>query len=144
MKQNKRCFFLILITGLLITPVAWADCPVTLMVAEKREDLVLGYGGEYPKTHSVILKPTSAMEASEKCNAYHTVKEFHLNNVEQYHEIFQSLKVGDMITGTLNAHRPSPHGKMLHENFHHGFRLLTHANQDFSQEYIYFRHIGLY
>lgn len=142
--QKRTHFFLTLLCGLFLTMSAWANCPVTLKVVSKQADIILGKGGEIPQTHSVILMPMDQIGSSEPCKAYVEAKQFRMNNVEQHDQNFQDLEQGDIITGTLNYHRPSPFGKMLYDNYHHGFRLLSKEQEDFSQEYIYFRHIGVF
>lgn len=126
-------------------------CVVTLKIDQKRQDIILGKGGNHPKTHSLILKPEEKIHTNKPCEAYVQSNEFHMNNVQQHDAVFQSLNEGDVIRGSLNFHLPSPHGKALHENYHHGFRLLKikrSGDNAFSEEYldkyIYFRHIGLY
>jgi hypothetical protein len=121
-------------------------------VINKQEDVVLGHGSaNIPKTHTLILKPTEDIPATKECSAYTDVKQIRLNNIENHDPVFQSLEKGDVITGTLHYHRPSPHGKMLNENYHHGLRVLSLEKRKGREvsaygdpQYIYFRHIGLY
>lgn len=136
-------FTCLFVVALLCPQISWANCEVTLKVSEKRADIVLGHGGSTPQTHTVILKPTGSV-SGDTCSSYISMSEIHMNNVEQHDKAFQDLEVGDVVTGTLNYHRPSPYGKSLADNYHHGFRLLTTKNADYSQKYVYFRHIGLY
>lgn len=138
-------FFVCLLAALFsFSQSSMANCEITLKVIAKRADIVLGHGGSVPKTHSVVLRPKDGIRESAECVAYSNTREFHMNNVEQHDKAFQVLKAGDIITGTLNYHRPSPYGKSLNENYHHGFRLLTTKDADYNEKYVYFRHIGLY
>lgn len=138
--------FLVCLLGavLSLSQGAWANCAVNLVVEAKRADIALCHGDcDIPSTHTVILKPQQKIGGAG-CAAYSHVGEFHMNNVEQHDKAFQSLKEGDVVKGTLNYHRPSPHGKSLHSNFHHGLRMLSAKGKDYSLQYMYFRHIGLY
>jgi hypothetical protein len=138
-------FVCLLVVTLSLPQTSWANCEVTLKVLAKPTIPVLCHGDcDVPSTHSVILKPQREITKSEECAAYSNTKEFRMNNVEQHDKAFQELEVGDVVTGTLNYHRPSPYGKHLNDNYHHGFRLLKSKDEDHSQKYTYFRHIGLY
>jgi len=163
MISNKRLLACLLVISIGLIQSASAEsvksynCPVTLKVLQKNELIALGKpqispsDSGIPAIHNLVLKTEADLDNHEECVAYNDVKEFHMNNVQQHDPAFQALEEGDVITGTLNYHRPSPHGKMLYENFHHGFRLLTvkiadddNVSEDHSDKYTYFRHIGTY
>jgi len=125
------------------------DCPVTLEVIRKDYITMAGRNSTPSDPYSIILRPIKQIGYIEKCNSLANVKNFHMNNAGSQN-VFKSLDIGDIVSGTINYHRPSPFGKMLNENFHYGFRLnkLTSQNKGNktfdNNSYIYFRHIGLY
>ena len=143
MLKNSIAVALGVTVSLFTMSVALA-CNVTLEVATKQQDIILRHGGSDPATHSLILVPHAAIENTDICADYVSATEFHINNVEQADPAFQRLNVGDIVTGSLNYHRPSPYGKTLFENFHHGFRLIKDRHGDYTNDYKYFRHIGVY
>lgn len=139
-----RYFIFLLFILIPCSPVL-ANCPVTLVVEDKQANIIAGkYPDSIPETHTVVLKPSASIKEIDECKSYLSAKEFHMHAVEQHDKVFQELAPGDIITGTLNFHLPSPYGKTLFESYHHGFRLITYKEQDFSEEYVYFRHIGVF
>ena len=147
--------FIFMISLFAVPHPLWAQtgqCPAVFQVTKKQEDVVLGHGTvNIPKTHTLILKLKEDIPATADCSDYADVKEIRLHAVEEHDQAFQSLTKGDVVTGTLNYHRPSPYGKFLHDNYHYGLRLLTLKKAkngeiiDYGgQQYVYFRHIGLY
>ena len=149
MSKNKTPILIIFTLFLIILAPknVFANCFVTLKVVSKEQIISLGKpfaGPTSPTSNSLTLKPTANIPNSEACSDYVSAKEFKMNNIEAHHQAFINLQKGDVVEGTLNYHRPSPHGKMLYGNFHHGFRLLKSNDNDYSDGYIYFRHIGVY
>ena len=123
-------------------------CPVTLKVERKNQDVVVGHGGDVPTMFSLTLIPLNKVQDIPPCKAYITTKTYKMNNVGQHHIVFQNMVENDIVTGTLNYHRPSPYGKMLNDNYHHGLRILSvkrgNTVDNYDDQYIYFRHIGLF
>ncbi len=143
---------ILLIVFLLILPsISHAsNCPVTLNIDRVYAQPFLGQGdnfGEEGVNYDLSLMAID--EENPECEQYKDKKTFEMGRVDIFLPLISNLKKGQRLEGSLNYHRPSPFGKTLHEEYHNGFRIMKvfkgdKAVQDYSEEYIYFRHIGVF
>jgi hypothetical protein len=89
-----------------------------------------------------LTKPQEEMD----CKGYGEITLLRMNAVQNHAPEFQALQEGDIITGRLSYHRPSPHGKFLFPRYHNGLQMTSLKRDgvlihDWSKDYIYFRHI---
>lgn len=128
-------------------------CPVELEIIAVFKTPVLGQGFTDQRGVNFKLKPTIAINDSEACQRYQNIDHLEMNSVDEILSEIDHLKPGDLLRGYLTYHAPSPHGKTLMEEYHHGFHItdwerssalpFTTKRMHYDAP-LYYRHIGVF
>ena len=145
-----RLIFLALVLFLIKPSLAFANsCTVTLQIERVYGIPLLGKDHFSEDGVNYDLSVSKIDAENKVCDGYKDKSRFEMNAVHTGSPKIANLKVGQKLEGTLNYHMPSPHGKILREEYHNGFRIIKVWNdkevvEDYSQEYVYYRHIGVF
>ena len=122
---------------------------MTLKIEDVYGSLLLGKGVYKEEGVNFRLSIKAIEKNNPECKNYKGKKRLEMNAVDVALPEMSNLDAGKILEGSLNYHRPSPFGKTLFEAYHHGFQIKkildgSEVLEDYSDQYVYFRHIGVF